>query len=48
MNAFINTAILFDPLNWIVVVLILLFVAYGGFVIWSNAAAFTPSLPART
>lgn len=44
LDDIINTAILFDPINWIVVTLILLFVGVALFAIHSNANDFIPSL----
>jgi hypothetical protein len=43
MDAFVNTSLL-NPVNAIIVVLILLFGAYGAFAIYSNAGTLTPKL----
>lgn len=40
----INWAILGNPMNWLIVVIVLLLVSYSFFVIWENADALTPTL----
>jgi hypothetical protein len=44
MGAWINEDILFNPVNWIIIALILIFVASGALAIKSNAGALTPKL----
>ncbi len=40
----INWDILGNPLNWLIVVMILIFVAYGAYVIHENANDLLPQL----
>lgn len=42
MDNFINTEILFDPINWLIIVVVLTFTFYGGYVIWHNATQGGP------
>jgi hypothetical protein len=44
MDYFINTRILFDPINWLVVVFVLIFVGYGAFAVANNAGITLPQL----
>lgn len=43
MGAFINTSLL-SPANAVIIVLILLFSAFGAYAVYSNAGALTPKL----
>ena len=42
MESFINTEILFDPINWLIIVTVLVFVFYGAYIIWTNATTGGP------
>jgi hypothetical protein len=44
MDSWINTEILFNPVNWAVVALVLIFGAFGVFAIYSNATAYLPKV----
>lgn len=37
-------AILGNPINWIIVVMVLIFVAFSGFTIYQNSGALTPKI----
>lgn len=39
----LNMAILGNPMNWLMIIIILLLVSYSAFVIWENAA-FWPAI----
>jgi hypothetical protein len=43
-SGFINWAILGDPINWLIVVFVLLFVSYSVFVVTNNAGALLPKI----
>ena len=44
MNDWINIELLSHPMNWVIVTLVLIFIAYGAFAIWQNAGGFLPSI----
>jgi hypothetical protein len=44
MDNVLNMTILANPINWLIVVMILIFVAYGAFVVYSNASSLTPKI----
>jgi uncharacterized membrane protein len=46
LDSFINIRLLADPMNWLIVTLVLIFGAYGAYLVYSHASDFTPSLPA--
>ena len=48
MENWVNLAVLSHPANWVIIVLILVFVAYGGFAISQNAGILTPSLKVQS
>jgi hypothetical protein len=45
MGGFLNFRILENPVNWLLVIVVLLFVSYSAFAIYSNSGALTPKLP---
>ena len=46
MESFINLRLLSEPMNWLIVTLVLIFGAYGAYLVYSHASDFTPVLPA--
>ncbi|MDR3449792.1 MAG: hypothetical protein P4M15_08650 [Alphaproteobacteria bacterium] len=44
MDGWINWDLLSHPLNWVIVTLILIFMAYGGFAVWNAAGGSLPTL----
>ncbi len=46
MEGFVNFDIIGHPINWLIIVMVLLFVFYGMFVIWSNLSDLLPEVPA--
>ena len=44
MDSFLNFQILFNPLNWLIVVLILIFVSFGAFTLSKNTGVLLPNL----
>lgn len=44
MNDWFDFTLLSNPANWIIVTLVLIFVAYSAFLLAQNAGALTPSL----
>ena len=41
---FLNMKILGDPINWLIVCLVLLFVSYAAFAVYSNSGALLPKV----
>lgn len=48
MDSWINWQLLAHPLNWVIVVLILIFMSFGAFAVWHNAGGLTPTLKVIT
>jgi hypothetical protein len=46
MSSFINFNLLADPMNWLVITLVLIFGAFGAYVVYMHASDLTPRLPA--
>lgn len=44
MSSIINFAILGNPVNWMIVVMVVIFAAYAAFVISKNTGAVLPQL----
>lgn len=44
MDSILNFAILGDPVNWLIVVFVLIFVAYAIFVVSNNSGLVLPQL----
>ena len=44
MDSIINFRILGEPVNWLIVTLVLVFVAYGAFAISNHAGGFLPKV----
>ncbi len=47
-GGFINWQILGNPINWLIVVMVLIFVFYAAFVVWQNAADLVPQINIRS
>lgn len=41
---FINTAILFEPINWLLVIVVLIFVSYAAFLLYQRAGGAVSSI----
>ena len=46
LSSFINLELISNPYNWLIITLILIFGAYSAYLIYKNAAVFTPHIPA--
>ena len=46
-DGFVNWAILGDPINWLIVTFVLIFVAYAAFVISHNAGDLLPTIHSK-
>jgi hypothetical protein len=44
MDSFVNTGILFNPVNWIIVTLVLIFGSYGLYVLYQNQGQLLPTI----
>jgi hypothetical protein len=44
MDRWLNLEIMLNPANWIMVVLVLIFAAFGIFTIYQNATAYIPKV----
>lgn len=44
MDGFLNMRILGDPINWLIVCLVLLFVSYSAFAVYQNSGELLPKL----
>jgi hypothetical protein len=45
LDSFVNLKLLANPVNWLVITLVLVFVAFSLFVIGKNSGALLPTLP---
>jgi hypothetical protein len=45
LDSFINLKLLANPINWLVITLVLIFVAFSIFIIGKNSGALLPTLP---
>jgi hypothetical protein len=46
MDSFINMRLIANPVNWLIITLVLIFVAFSVFTIGRNSGVLLPTLPA--